>query len=281
MGSCQDDLSIPEDEIQPEFHIKEKSQKWLETLCSENFKGRKTGSAYDKMTFDYLCKTVKAIGYDYKVQEFTSYGGVASLRNLLVEVPGMIDSTIVIGSHFDGARLSYTGEHYPAANDNASGVVTNLALLDTLKQMMITPRYNIVCAFWDGEESFDGSWAQGSAHFVKTCDDTNRILFYLNLDSVGHDHGLYIRHRGHGTVEKALSTILSKERLVYTTVDMNKNRSGSSDYVSFAQADIPYLNFCDHRGDMCSFKSHSVYDVPEAVSIDRLITHIKNILDII
>ena len=243
--------------------------------------GRKTGSEYDEKTFAYICGIIREIGFDYQVQEFDSIGGQSKLRNILVVIPGEIDSLIVIGSHFDGAVLSNDTNHYPAANDNASGVVTNLALIDSLKNGRVKNVSTIVCAFWDGEEVFDGSWAQGSRYFIKNFPDKRRIQYYLNLDSVGHDHALYIKHQGYGRIEQALSLLLTNRRLIYVPINMNATSGGNSDYVSFGNEGVPYLAFGDHNGDMCSYNSHSPNDKVEALSIGRIIIHVKNILDLI
>ena len=258
-----------------------KCERWLYTLCSKDFMGRKTGTEYDEKTFNYLSETIAKLGYGFSVQDFQSNNGACLLKNLLVTIPGQSDSIIVIGSHFDGACLSNSITHYPAANDNASGVVTNLALLDSIAQGGIIPHFTVVCAFWDGEEVFDGTWAQGSRYYVNNCEYKELIKYYINLDSVGHDHNLYIKYKGSGMVNRALSTILSNNRLNYVPIDMNNTSGGSSDYVPFGNAGIPYLAFGDHNEDMCFNRSHSEKDVIGAISIDRIVIHVANILDLI
>ena len=253
----------------------------LDTLCSKEYMGRTTGSEFDKKAFSFICRVLSMIGYEYQIQEFNSKGGQSILRNVFVTIPGQTDSLIVIGSHYDGAFLSDRAHHYPAANDNASGVVTNLALLDSLKTFGKNNGPTIVCAFWDGEEVFDNSWVQGSNYFIHNFQDKKLIQYYINLDSIGHNHVLYIKHRGKGQVESALSHILSNHRLRYIPIDMNSDSGGSSDYVPFSHEGIPYLSFGDHNGDMCSFHSHTTNDIVEAISIDRLIVHVKNIMDLI
>ena len=283
-GCEKERIPEPDDntwEIAEDVSLENKCSIWLDILCSRDFGGRRTGSIYDEKTFSFLCQTISRMGYEIETQRFLSKGGQDSLRNVFVRIPGEIDSLIIIGSHYDGARLSDVSFHYPAANDNASGVVTNLALMDSIKRSGFKPRASVICAFWDGEESFDGTCFQGSSFFVNSLNNKEIIRFYLNLDSVGHEHVLYLRNRGHGAVEKALRTLLSNDRFSYVPVDMNKNSGGGSDYVSFGKAGIPYLNFCDHNGDMCEYKSHSEYDVVEAVSLNRIKKHILNVLDIL
>ncbi len=220
-------------------------------------------------------------GYSYDTQVFSSAGGMSTLRNIIVRVPGTSTSEVIIGAHYDGPLLSNEKVHYQAANDNASGVVTLMALLDTLKLGLITPKYNLICAFWDGEEVFDGSWIQGSSYFVKTYEHREDVLFYLNLDSVGHNHVLYVKHKGHGFVDEVVKAMAENGRLSYIFVDMNDDNGGSSDYVPFGQNGIPYISFGDHNGDMCYYSSHSVNDKVEAISLNRLVVHINNIIDMI
>ena len=278
-SSCQGKL---ETESSQEEGIRKEWREWLDSLCSNTFMGRKTGSIYDEMAFNYLCETVDKLGYSYSIQEFPSLHGNSILRNIIVELEGTNDKVIVIGAHYDGAELSEGDTHFPAANDNASGVITVLALLDSLKRGGVNPGPSLICALWDGEEVYDGSWAQGSRYFVRSYKkNKDDILFYLNLDSVGHEHALYIKHKGHGSVEEALKTLISNKRLSYVTIDMNDGKKGSSDYVSFDQNDIPYLSFGDHNGDMCAYSSHSPKDMIEAVSMSRIAVHVENIMDIV
>ena len=272
---------IKEKEYLAAESLKEKCAILLDTLCSKEYMGRKTGSEYDAKAFSYICRVLSMTGYDYQIQEFLSKGGQSILRNIIVTVPGKTDSVIVIGSHYDGAFLSDKTHHYPAANDNASGVVTNIALLDSIKNSGRINTPTIVCGFWDGEEVFDDSWVQGSSYYIRNNQDKELIQYYINLDSIGHDHVLYIKHQGHGSVEHALSRILSNHRLEYSPIDMNAESGGSSDYVPFSHEGIPYLSFGDHNGDMCSFHSHTTNDKVEAISLDRIIIHVRNIMDLI
>lgn len=275
---CQSKIGI---EFSKEPGLRGYCREWLDSLCAETLMGRKTGSLYDEKAFNYICRMLHNMDYSYDIQVFASNGGKSTLRNIVVEVPGAREEKIIIGAHYDGPLLSNTSVHYPAANDNASGVVTLMALLDTLKTGNLLPKCSLVCSFWDGEEVFDGSWAQGSRHFVKAIEHKEGILFYLNLDSVGHNHVLYIKHKGHGYIDDVVNTLIANGRLSYVPIDMNNDNGGSSDYVPFGQAGIPYISFGDHNGDMCSFKSHSINDLIEAISLDRIVVHVENILDFI
>ena len=58
----------------------------------------------------------------------------AIFRNIIVHVGIVKDTVIVVGAHYDGPLESNLLEKYPAADDNASGVVTVLLLLKQFKE---------------------------------------------------------------------------------------------------------------------------------------------------
>lgn len=104
---------------------------------------------------------------------------------------GGVDSTIIVGAHYDGAVMSWDGHHYPAAEDNGSGVVTLLMMLKIMSEEPINTDKSVICCFWDGEESY-GNPPQpynGSTYFAQGLESmAPTILFYMNLDTIGHDH---------------------------------------------------------------------------------------------
>ena len=87
------------------------------------------------------------MGYSPEVDTF-KYGD-AILRNIVVSVGNVKDTVIVIGAHYDGQFESDTLRKYPAADDNASGVVTVLLLLNKFKSLNIRSHYPILFCFWD------------------------------------------------------------------------------------------------------------------------------------
>lgn len=278
--ACNDVLSVEENIPVSRQRSFPPERYWLTDLTAEYFCGRVAGTHGDSLAFSYIKCRVERMGYETVCQEFTSKSGI-TLRNVLVEIPGKSDSVVVIGAHFDGAKESTGLVHYPAANDNASGVVVLLSLLNHYKGVAEMPEYTIVCGFWDGEEGTDGQYFAGSTYFVKHTEYLKRIILYFNVDSVGHDHDLYVRYKGKKLVEYVMASFVGNSRFAYQLINMsNPDAIGwGSDYVSFNNARIPFISFSDHNGNMCQHDSHSVRDVPEAVSIDRLKKHVCNLVD--
>ena len=170
-----------DDEEEMVISLKDKGNEWLLKLCSPELGGRRAGSIYDSLAFSYLKNEIEKLGYDYSIQDFHTENG-SLLRNLVVDVFGGCDSTIIIGSHYDGVIA-------PAANDNASGCVTSLIILDSLQRGGFQEnRYNIKICFWDSEEVFEGNAFRGSRYFVSSYDDIGAVVLYLNLDTIGHLH---------------------------------------------------------------------------------------------
>ena len=63
-------------------------------------------------TVSYLKKTLRSMGYQVSIQEFSAYNVIA--QNLEVEVRGtrQPEAIVVVGAHYD------TVAHCPGANDN-------------------------------------------------------------------------------------------------------------------------------------------------------------------
>ena len=201
----------------------------------------------------------------------------ATLRNIIVPVGNVVDTVIVIGAHYDGQFESSSSRKYPAANDNASGVVTILLLLQEFKENGVNPHYPIFFCFWDGEEDSYGDTFKGSKYFVEH--NKNTVLYYINIDTIGHDHDqpntMSFLYRGDGVSEIIKEMINSKRfKFKYTEVPKGKGY-GSSDHVPFDLKDIPYIDFYDSPGTKhkeCGHDLHSVNDIPEAVSIEKMVT---------
>lgn len=249
-------------------HIKEHIKDDLDSLCSRRFCGRKTGSAADSISFLFICKRITELGYDYETQLFKTESGT-TIRNIIVPVPGIIDSVVIIGSHYDGANLSNENTHYPAANDNASGVVTNLALLDSLKHRDYQPKYTLKCCFWDSEESFEGKPFRGSEHFISNCNYLDSIILYTNLDTIGHLHEyMGIVRSGNKRISKLASYVVGLcdyEFMIRSPFD-----GQFSDYVSFMNHGVEYIGLHDHYDTNCMYPNHSPQDEVKYISVEKL-----------
>ena len=273
--SCGSSRSIEFEE--PEVFSKERI--WLESLCSESFKGRRVGTLGNKRAFNYLLFEVQKMGINPEVQLFVHTSG-DTLRNILAFIPGEVDSCIVIGSHFDGANESTLMNHYPAANDNASGVVTNLLIVDSLSKysLLHMPHYSFCCAFWDGEETYDNTAFKGSKHFVSSGVMNGSIALYINLDTVGYSFSNNRTWLGYfncasfdDEIRRLVYSLSSQHNLTLRDTQWN----AASDDAVFLSQGVPTVSITDHSNYEVKYPLHSTKDTPKMVSLDRLV-HISN-----
>ena len=283
--SCERNYNIIEDSVVEEdvwdkdHDLATSGEVWLDSLCSKPFQGRRAGTEGNQRAFIFLKRTVKEMNYDLKDQVFETANG-STLHNIIVTIPGLSDSTVVIGAHFDGAVQSNANDHYQAAEDNASGTVTLLMLLKSLKITPLKTDRTIMCCFWDGEEVFESKTFWGSTYFVQNLakELIPQILHYQNLDTIGHDHDgcneIYIEFLGNSRINQFAHALSQNGRFVY---HISESTFFNSDYTPFYQAGIPFINFHDHYGFRCDHPNHSINDTKEAISISRLVKIVHNV----
>ena len=280
-----DDFSLVNGEITDSvLTINDKAKQWLYRLCSRDFQGRKTGTIGDGMARSYIIDELEAMGYEPYLQEFCTENGTL-LANIIVNIKGESDSTIILGAHYDGAKMSTKTVHYPAAEDNASGVVALLSFLKFYKDIHVNTQLSIVCCFWDSEEVFEGRAFRGSRHFIDQLDTKSYILLYQNLDAIGHDHNGMVRMRywdwkNDGRLVDALNRITANGRFQYIIEPTPSG--GASDYATFNAVKIPFIAYHDHDATKpCSHPNHSEEDKPEFISIDKLLKIVDNTREMI
>lgn len=251
----------------------ELARKWLYTIASDDFSGRRSGTEGCRKAFEYIKEQISSMGYFPEVDTFKYED--ATFRNIIVPVGNVIDTVIVVGAHYDGQFESSSSKKYPAANDNASGVVTILLLLQEFKDNGINPHYPIFFCFWDGEEDCYGDIFKGSKYYVEH--NKNTVLYYINIDTIGHDHDqpntMSFLYRGEG-VSEIIKEMLNNKRFKFKYSEAPKGY-GASDHVPFDVKDIPYIGFYDSPASKhkeCGHDLHSINDIPEAVSIDKMVT---------
>jgi hypothetical protein len=131
---------------------------------------------------------------------------------------------VMAGAHRDSVPAG------PGLNDDGSGVVALLAMVDRFPADRLPPRAALRIAFWGGEEL----GLLGSRHYVNRLNaaERDRIAAYLNLDMVGSP-GAKVQvydsnDRIEATYRQHLPAKAPQVRLV-----------GDSDHASFQAKDIP------------------------------------------
>ncbi len=114
--------------------------------------------------------------------------------NLFALRPGSEDRTLLIGAHWDAKEDAKGGGVVPAANDGAAGMGLLLELQRLLEATQTTLRFNLVLAFFDGEDGFqDCHPLAGSLYFANHLPlAVDRMIL---LDMVGDKDARFPRER--------------------------------------------------------------------------------------
>jgi Zn-dependent M28 family amino/carboxypeptidase len=228
----------------------------LQTLSSDAYQGRLTGTEGNKKARDYIINHFKRTG----VQSFeSSYEQPFSFKrgdknyqanNVIGLIPGSSfpDQYIVISAHHD--HLGKQGETiFNGADDNASGVAALLIFADYLKKHQ--PKHSVMLVAFDAEEL----GLRGSQFFVSEMKDKD-IVLNMNMDMISRSAKDELYVSGSRFNELLEQKILSFENPTSTRMlighdgmDGKQDWTYASDHASFYKANIPFLYFGneDHK----------------------------------
>ena len=240
-------------------------ERWMASICSPTFMGRKAGTEGCDSVAVYLQRELNLMGYSVITQPFCLKNSM-DLLNFCVEIQGDSDSLIVIGAHYDGAK---SGKKYPAADDNGSGVVTLLSLCKYYSDPAHKPHKTLLAGFWAAEEVTLGAAFNGSKYFVKNYSGINRVQYYCNLDCFARKKQgtLFYYSPGFVRAGEIMSEIMSTTDLHGLEFSVKENEKRSSDYMSFYAARIPYFGWNDYD---TSGHIHSTDDNIEHISFEQI-----------
>lgn len=152
-------------------------RKWVNYMCSDKFGGRCAGTDGGKIAADYIFSN---LDHDQSsIINIPSISEIDGMHNVQFSMKGKIDSTIVIGAHFDSYGI-YNGTLRPGADDNMSGVAVLMTLANRLSKKT-SLKYNIDICFWDGEEV--GRY--GSSYYLLSNANHQKCKLYINVDTCG------------------------------------------------------------------------------------------------
>lgn len=268
LSSCQED------------HLEDKvlsdEEAWLNQLCSIEFTGRCVNTDGNRRAASIICDVMNEMGFFVEHQSFVMDD--IQGNNLLTTIEGSTDTLLIIGAHYDGAHGSSDFVHYPAANDNASGVVTLLSLASEIKDHNFEPpHYTIRFAFWDAEESHKGNSRRGSRFYVNTLENKEKVKLYINLDCVGYKGDDYLWMGAYPSVKiekyvRCLRNGLSSFDLDY---DDTQTWDASSDCWSFKSHAIPTISITDCSLIRHQYPIHTSNDMVSNIDVKRLINIAK------
>lgn len=230
----------------------------IQTLSSEKYEGRKTGTAGNKLAADYIIKRFNDIGLRSYQQNFTHPFTFKTRQNedkqgnnLIGYVKGKSDKVIVISAHYDHVGTNGTDIYY-GADDNASGVGALLAFGEYFKKNK--PKHTLLFIAFDAEES----GLRGATSFVKEPTvPKEKIVLNINMDMIAHNDKseLYAS----GTYKNpSLKTIIEgedKNTGIKILFGHDFPNTGSEDWTMqsdqgpFAKENIPFIYFGveDHK----------------------------------
>jgi Zn-dependent M28 family amino/carboxypeptidase len=231
----------------------------IETLSSDAYQGRKTGTKGAEMSRAYLSGRFKEIGlkpfstlpgfeqpFSFKRAIVTEVKGI----NMIGYIQGKSDNVIVISAHYDHLGV-VKGEVFNGADDNASGVggLLNLATYFAKNK----PNNTIIFAAFDAEEM----GLQGAKAFVANPPVAlEKIKLNINMDMIAHnDKGeLYaVGTFKYPELKKYFSLKSPDVKILFGHDDPKLGRSedwtDQSDQGAFNAKKIPFLYFGveDHK----------------------------------
>jgi aminopeptidase YwaD len=258
-------------------------------LADDRLQGRRTGTAGEKLAYEYISKKFKKAGllpYGDGGSYLQAFEVNAKEKRTGHNVVGFINnkaaSTIILGAHFDhlgygeDKNSMYTGTTpmiHNGADDNASGTAALLELGKWLKKSTLK-KYNHLLGAFSGEEL--GLF--GSKYFTEHNNlPAGSINYMINMDMVGrlNDSSHSINVGGYGT-SPAWGQLIKTEHPFFK-IKIDSSGTGPSDHTSFYRKDIPVLFF--FTGTHSDY--HKPSDDPDKINyhgIGQILGYIKNIL---
>ncbi|SKB35699.1 M20/M25/M40 family metallo-hydrolase [Daejeonella lutea] len=230
----------------------------IQTLSSEKYEGRKTGTPGNKLAADYIIKRLNDIGlssyeknYTHPFTFKTRQNEERQGNNLIGFVKGKSDKVIVISAHYDHVGVNGNDIYY-GADDNASGVGALLAFAEYFQKN--EPQHTLLFIAFDAEES----GLRGASAFVKEpAVSKDKIILNINMDMIAHnDKGeLYASGTYKNPYLKSIIEGEDKNTGIKILFGHDLPNTGSEDWTMqsdqgpFAKENIPFIYFGveDHK----------------------------------
>ncbi|SEA59045.1 M20/M25/M40 family metallo-hydrolase [Pedobacter hartonius] len=258
----------------------------VQTLSSDAYEGRKTGTKGAEMARNYISKRFKEIGLKSfpllnSYQQSFTFSGIDDPkilgRNMIGYIPGSSSKVIVISAHYDHLGI-INGKIFNGADDNASGVAGMLKIAAHYAKSK--PNYTLIFAAFDAEEF----GRKGSEYFVSHLPiDLKRIRLNINLDMISHND------KGELYASGTYKNYQLKNYIVTTIPDLKilfghdnpklgiDDWTEQSDQAAFNNKNIPFVYFGveDHKD------YHKSTDTFENINQEFFINAANGILEII
>ncbi|MDD4016609.1 MAG: M28 family metallopeptidase [Kiritimatiellae bacterium] len=260
------------------FSPEQASNAWSQvTAFVDECTPRNSGTPGSENAAAWLHKRLIGQGIDTTIDRFTDSTprGPKPFFNVLASIPGKSDKWILLLSHFD--TMSGISGSFQGAND--SGSSTGLLLeLATALHASAPCKYNVLCAFLDGEECMlaysDRDGFHGSRRLANTMKQQGRkIKAVILMDMIG-DRDLKI------TIPRNSTAALRVLALQAAEATGNRDKIGLfdgmiyDDHQAFLDLGYPAINLIDFQYGSHPGKNdywHTTKDSIDKLSVDSLL----------
>lgn len=187
--------------------------------------------------------------------------GLLPCRNVLGILPGTGSrKTVALTAHYDHVGDDPGGERFPGAMDNASGVVTMLAVVRALAERKMQLPFNLLVGFLTGEES--GLW--GAKHLA--AHPPVPLSAVINLDGMGYEPALRAIRLGYPAPGHNWLADMAAELYQPNGTEVRWS-AGGDDSVAFQAAGLPALGLGQMPTGPMPAQFHSPDDTGETIHL--------------
>ncbi|MDO5515936.1 MAG: M28 family peptidase [Clostridium sp.] len=252
----------------------------INTLCYNNYEGRRVGSRGNEKAADYIKMIFEDIGLStycddtyyeeynqnvvLKESEEDAEGEVTNktVKNVVGLLEGRNkNSAVVVSAHFDSIG-SINSRIIKGALDNASGIAVVVKLAEELKKNKPLKK-DIIFACFNGEET----GLQGSSYFVEHIKGKYSNLYNINIDCVGGKNAGEISLENNSKISIKLTDYM-KRCFTENNLEFSDtiHSDGISDHKSFEDAGIPNIYIGQ---DKAKLYIHNYYDTPDSINYNE------------
>lgn len=258
----------------------------LQTLSSDKYEGRKTGTSGAQKARIFITERFKKLGIkafpthaDYTQSfTFTTKDDKSVIgENVIGYIPGKLKESLVISAHYD--HLGKDGNKvYNGADDNASGVAALLHFAEYFSKN--PPNFTLIFAAFDAEEM----GLKGAKAFVDAPPITlHQLKLNINMDMIAHNDKNELYACGTFKYPELRQYIATNNANVNVILGHDDPKTGHDDWTNqsdqgaFNAKNVPFLYFGveDHKD------YHQATDDFEHINQDFFVNATQAILDVI
>ncbi len=234
------------------------------------FGPRPSGSQALAQARQWIVSQLQKAGAQVEEDQFeasTPIGRLA-MTNLLVKIPGTRPDVVIVGGHYDTARVPNV--QFVGANDGGSSAALLMELARTLVHRKNT--FTIWLVFFDGEEAAQ-TWSSadslyGSRHLVQKLSangELSRIQAMILVDMIG-DAKLGIHREYNSTAWLQDLVFQTAHSLGYSRYFLDDARPTDDDHIPFVNAGVSAVDLIDFDYGPQNRYWHSAEDTVEHCS---------------